>query len=485
MYLCIKFNTTYLNTMKKNVFITTLLALLVTTGHARQNNIVAQTDSSITFVVDGDLPPIKGPFDFTFTGTDVEKHLLSTEQIPEEARHVIATSFSNETNFKYSGYKDSFYRSIVYAYANHMSISLSPDMVWLIISQGFARYVNAHTEELRSKLVTHDGKMDLVIATDNDLLTENTNWPLLIGKFTSQIDKYTKGDIAKTMTSNFSTTGAVERIASQITLMESVKSYFEYIVIYIACGIPNITLQGTPKDWEQVLEKTRALKQYGLGKWVKSLEPILSEFIQAANGYPNQAFWRNMVKKKAIDELRGGGCSSEKPTKLDGWLLKLFPDENGLTSHEVSHTKEMPAEYVRVRFKYQVVSPTDGNVIRNTPMELWAGFIGAQVDTLSNTLTPKMGWLVRLTESDEETLNKLKKEDNDWGIELRIQEVPEILSRLKHINSLNLVFTGKVNLPAWMDDMAIDNFQIEGDMTEKEKATIIQRFPNIKIRSRK
>ena len=145
----------------------------------------------------------------------------------------------------------------------------------------------------------------------------------------------------------------------------------------------------------------------------------------------------------------------------------------------------MPAEYVRVRFKYQVVSPTDGNVIRNTPMELWAGFIGAQVDTLSNTLTPKMGWLVRLTESDEETLNKLKKEDNDWGIELRIQEVPEILSRLKHINSLNLVFTGKVNLPAWMDDMAIDNFQIEGDMKEKEKATIIQRFPNIKIRSRK
>ena len=89
--------------MKKNVFITTLLALFVTTGHARQNNIVAQTDSSITFVVDGDLPPIKEPFDFTFTGTDVEKHLLSAEQIPEEARHVIATSFSNETNFKYYG----------------------------------------------------------------------------------------------------------------------------------------------------------------------------------------------------------------------------------------------------------------------------------------------------------------------------------------------------------------------------------------------
>ena len=471
--------------MKKNVVITALLALFVTTGHASQNNIVARTDSSITFVVDGDLPPIKEHFNFAYTGKDIENHLLSEEQIPDEARHVIATSFSNETNFKYSGHKDFFYRSIVNAYANHMSVSLSPDMVWLIISQGFARYVNAHAEELRPKLVAHDGKMDLVIATDNDLLTEDTDWPSLIDKFASQIDEYTKGDIAKTMTSNFSTTGTVERVASQVTLMESVKSYFEYIVIYIACGIPKITLQGTPKDWELVLEKTRALKQYGLSKWVKSLEPILSEFIHAANGHPNQAFWRNMVKKKTIDELQGGGCSGQQPTKLDGWLLKLFPDENGLTSHEVSHTKNMPAEYVRVGFKYQVINPTDGNVIRNTPMELWAGFIGTQVDTLSNTVTPKIGWLVRMTESDEDTLNKLKKEDSHGGIELRIQKVPEILSRLEHIKSLDLVFTGKVNLPAWMDNMTIDNFIIEGDMTEKEKVSIIQRFPNIKIKSRR
>ena len=117
-------------------------------------------------------------------------------------------------------------------------MQIQPYMVWLVISQGFARYVNAHAEELRPKLVNHNGKMDLAIMTNKDLLTEDVDWPSLIADFSSQINKYTKNGIAKTITSDFTTTGSVERVASQITLMESVKSYFEYIVYRIACGIP-------------------------------------------------------------------------------------------------------------------------------------------------------------------------------------------------------------------------------------------------------
>ena len=89
--------------------------------------------------------------------------------------------------------------------------------------------------------------MDLVIQSEQDLLSEQANWPKLIDGFASQIDKYTKGDIAKTITADFTTTSPAEKVTSQITLMESVKSYFEYIVIYISCGIPNITLKGTPE----------------------------------------------------------------------------------------------------------------------------------------------------------------------------------------------------------------------------------------------
>ena len=466
--------------MNKKTIITALLAFVTIAGYAGSNKITNRTDGSITFVVDENLTPFYNPFMRLYTGESIAKYILSEEQIPKDAQRIIATSFSDENNLRHMG-KDAFYRCVVDAYANHQSVTLSPDMVWLVISQGFARYVNAHAEELRPKLVNHEGKMDLAIITNKDLLTENVDWPSLIDDFSSQIDKYTKDGIAKNIISDFTTTGSVERVASQITLMESVKSYFEYIVYRIACGIPTITLQGTVEDWQRVLEKTKCLKQYGLESWVNTLEPILNEFIQAANGHPNQAFWKSIVKKQNITELKGGACSPDNPTELDGWLLKFFPDESGQTLDKVKHTKEMPSEYVRVNFKYRVVNLANGNLISETPMELWAGFVGAKVDTTSNMLIPKLGWLVRVAESDDDTLKELKKNNNDWGIHLRIQEVPEMLSQLGRIKTLELVFTGKVVLPEWMDKLIIDRFTIKGEMNDSEKAAIRKRFPQCSI----
>ena len=467
--------------MRREYIITILLAFVTMTSYAQKSKIIARTQGSITFVVDENLTPNEYFHRGLYNGESIAKFMLSEEQIPADAQRIIATSFSGENNLKLMG-KDAFYRSIVEAYANHQSITLSPDMVWLVISQGFARYVNAHAETMRPKIVNHNGKMDLAIQTSKDLLKEDVDWSSLIGDFASQINKYTKGGIAKIITAEFSTTGTVERVASQITLMESVKSYFEYIVYRIACGIPSVKLQGTAADWRRVLEKTKQLEQYGLGKWVGELQPILKEFIKAAEGTPNQSFWKNIVQRQNTKRLKGGGCSTDKPTELDGWLLKLFPDENGKTLDKVSHTKDMPAEYVRVGFKYRVINPLNGKLMSETPMELWAGFIGAKVDKEKNMVTPNVGWLVRVAESDDDILKELKKNNNDWGIHLRIQEVPEFLSQLGHIKSLHLVFTDKVVLPKWMDKLSIDHFTIEGKMTEAEKMAIKKRFPNIIIR---
>ena len=66
-----------------------------------------------------------------------------------------------------------------------------------------------------------------------------------------------------------------------------------------------------------------------------------------------------------------------------------------------------------------------------------------------------------------------------------MQEVPEVLSHLKHIKRLSLSFTNKVVLPEWMDDMVIDDFEISGKMTEEEKAAILRRFPDAEVYVRK
>lgn len=43
------------------------------------------------------------------------------------------------------------------AYADHRPFVLSPDMIWLLISQGFARHINANQESMRNELVDFSG----------------------------------------------------------------------------------------------------------------------------------------------------------------------------------------------------------------------------------------------------------------------------------------------------------------------------------------
>ena len=139
---------------------------------------------------------------------------------------------------------------------------------------------------------------------------------------------------------------------------------------------------------------------------------------------------------------------------------------NGKTLEKVAHTKEMESEMVRTPFKYQVIDPTTGALLSETPMELWAGFIGAQEYKQTNMVTPKIGWMVRVTETDEETLKQLEKLNKEWGIVLRVKDVPEVMKELKHIKSLELEFTDEVTLPDWFFDADIKSLTIRGKMAK-------------------
>lgn len=377
--------------MKTKNIIAALLVLSTLTGWGQNKKIIAQEKGSITFAVDEKLPSVEKRKAVIAEGIDIASELAYDRSKPEDIKKIIASSFGNE-QLVYLG-KDAFYSCIVRAYANHQSVVLTPDMIWILITQGFSNYVNAHSEEMRPLLVNHEGKKELVVSTKEDMLSKKANWPKLVGDFTSKINENTKGDIANIITADFTTTSPVERVASQITLMETMKSYFEYVVMRLSCGIPSITLKGTPEDWQSVLDKTRKLEAYGIGKWLKELEPILTEFVCTAEGTPNQEFWQNIVKKHRVKKFRGGGCSDEMPTQLDGWLLKFFPNEDGVTKDHVPYTKDMPAEQTRVGFKYRILKP-DGTIEKEIPLELRAGFVGAIEDTHTNTLTPKIGWFV-------------------------------------------------------------------------------------------
>ena len=353
-------------------------------------SISAQDKGSITFKVDVVSKPeshLSG-----WDGKKVAEGLHTGEDFSVYVPPILACSFADEKIINLG--EDVLFQMLLRAWCQHRPVVLTPDAIWMVISQGFSYYVNQNPEKMRRLLIDHEGKKDLDVWTNVDPFSEQANWAGIISNWTSQIDKYSSKGLASTLVADFSTTGVNERIASEVTLMDAVKPYFDYNLFYIVCGIPSITLTGTPQDWQKVLDKTLALKEFGMGWWVSDLEPILKQFIKA---------WKDIVKKTRPQTIQGPTCS-KKPvtlTEFDGWFLKLFPyDGKGRTPGKVTISSNMLRETVCVPFKCKTVTPS-GDIVSESDLELVAGLVGITEDIATFALTPKIGWFVRVPESKE------------------------------------------------------------------------------------
>ena len=49
------------------------------------------------------------------------------------------------------------------------------------------------------------------------------------------------------------------------------KAYFNYEAV-ITCGIPKVFLEGTPDDWQRVIDGAQFLRRYELDWWVDQQE---------------------------------------------------------------------------------------------------------------------------------------------------------------------------------------------------------------------
>ena len=435
------------------------------------NNSVAQNVSH-TFVVDGKLP-LKSEKIRVEKGDEIAKYWAENEN----AGKVIVTSWG--TDNMYVPNHSIFFDCLVQAYANHYSLALSPDIIWTVISQEFNHYINNDSEAMRDRIVSHQGKMTLTVETKEDLYSPNVKWEELLDGFDKQIAENTKGNIADMMRADFSTTGKTERIASQITLMSSVKRYFDYVVAYFACGIPSITIEGTPDDWKKVIEKTENLRNYDLGWWVDNLTPILNEFVAAAEGKVNRAFWQNIVMKLRPNEMRELGCmagwTDEEPTYVDGWFLKLMPfSKKGRTPEKVScETYQMLPNVASAPFTYKVLDNL-GNTISSTPMNMVAGLVG--VDVNANVMRPRIGWMV--CENNGPTFEE--RVASGEGLHIK-NDVPEEIRHIKYIPKLNINFAGEVKIPNWIDTMKIDVILLYGKISPELKTELPKRFPDRKL----
>ena len=399
--------------MKKNVF-ALVVVLLLGTGvivakkirNASLEDIVTVTPGAVTFKVED--VEIAQDFLRVKYGADLGRKWA-------DGQPYLGCSFANKSLV--DGDDNAFFSMVCLAYAQHRPIVLSPDIIWIVICNGYSQYVNRDPEKFRKYLVNHNDKETLVIRTDLQTTTAQK-----VQKFADLIAKETKDDIAEVMTCNFSTTGMIEKMVSQITLMETVKQYFDFMELLAGCGIPSVTLEGTPDDWKLLREKTRKLGEFGVKEWTDRLDPILAEFVLASEGKPNLKFWWDMAIKGrplSFHLQAGGGClPTYGPTPFDGWFLEFIPfDDWGELPSKIPYGHDLPPLMTSVPI-IQYVEDDFGNCIGINALELRGGIVGLAQDTATMALRPEIGWLVRndpTIEFDEEDVRAKAQQAREMG----------------------------------------------------------------------
>jgi len=199
------------------------------------------------------------------------------------------------------------------AFFEHYPLILTPDVIWFCIAQGLANHVNKHPEELRGAFVAHEGKKTLVVSREDFELGKKNPWPEVFSAFSAQIAEHV-GKAHALLVADFSTTGPTERAASEIVVMDTFQRYFKYKGLF-GCGIPSLTLSGTPDDWRSIRRRAAVLAEYGLQEWTEALLPVLDKLVETAEGRPDIEFWQSFYR------FRGGSGISQ----VTGWIGVLFP----------------------------------------------------------------------------------------------------------------------------------------------------------------
>jgi uncharacterized protein DUF4419 len=316
-------------------------------------------------------------------------------------------------NVLYTPAVHQFVGAVGRSFKNHFPLILSPDSVWITISQGLANHINQHAEDVRKKFVAHEGKVQIVIRRDNFIKgAKDNDWEGAFEEFSARIKEHIGPSNHEMIVGDFSTTGVVEKAASEVVLMDAMKSYFTYGCM-TCCGIPDIELTGTVEDWENLQAKVQKWVFEGpanLSWWTTPLKRVLAEFLAAARGTADQKWWESFYKEGS----RGG---SGAVSRISGWINWLFPYmKNSRTGDDLVRNPKMgvsgldygdgfeewqyPSSLSRVPFEWNYY----GEVFN---MELVAGVSAVIQEPLMGAVSPTIGWGVR-------EVGKIKQSKIKW-----------------------------------------------------------------------
>ena len=281
------------------------------------------------------------------------------------------------------------------AFDQHRPLCLSPDIVWLMIAQGFSAHVTANAEPLRRRFVAHDGQ--LLVEVDRPELRKGSphnDWSSVVDELCAKVAEHIGQETSDLLLPSFSTTTPVDRAAAQIALLEALREYFSYGVNTL-CGIPRVILEGTVADWEAIASRAAGLAAFDLAWWTDPLSLILEEFVAAARGRARASFWQSIYKHQSAS---GGPL-------VTGWIAAFFPyvldgqrrlvrnarlpsaGEGREGAWSALRMSAFPSGLARAPFRWKYLN-------EKFAMEFIGGFAGVSQTADTSALRPEIGWAI-------------------------------------------------------------------------------------------
>ena len=278
---------------------------------------------------------------------------------------------------------------------------------------------NSDKKSFREKFVNFFGKKNLcvkigsykeVIKYQNDIIKE----------FCEQISKHIGKKLIDILTPDFTTSNENSIIAGKVSIMSAFNNFFDYECLMISCGIPYIILEGSLKDWENLLNKLKFLSKYDF--YIESMERDIVEIINTKKGIIDLNFWRKIIMETKIKEYRP--CIFGEKVEyiyITGWILHFY-NEYKIKKHKIS---DLIPDIVEVPIKITDLNSLDNNKIKKGI--IYAGIRDIKQDPNNYEVEPIVNYEFSFDENQEEIENK---EENEKKEEIKNKEETEKKKKL-------------------------------------------------------
>ncbi|HJD81095.1 DUF4419 domain-containing protein [Kitasatospora aureofaciens] len=201
------------------------------------------------------------------------------------------------------------------AFADHLPLSLSPDVLWYAVVHEVAVHVRMYPPRYRALFGAANGARVLSVR-DDTLIGRNADWARSLRLVREPLTAALGADVVRLFRPDFSTTTPDDEASALVALMDVVSPYYDFRW-ETRCGIPKVRLEGTAEDWALLAARAGELAERfdWLAPWFAELRPVLAQIAATAAGGPvDEAFWRSLYKWQSVS----GG------PRVTGWLTAFF-----------------------------------------------------------------------------------------------------------------------------------------------------------------